>query len=79
MTPMQLAEWTGAVTGIAGTFLLSTKRASKKGWRFTAFCLYLVSNVCMVTVGFASHVKGLVFMQAVFLVFTVNGLRNNKP
>jgi hypothetical protein len=69
----------GAVTGIVGTFLLSTHWAAMSDYRFAAFCLYAVSNFCMICVGLQKKVGGLVLMQAVYMVFTMNGLWNNWP
>jgi len=75
---MEGFEWVGATCGIVGTALMSSKLASKKGARFGVFSLYLVSNVCMIVVGVSKGVHGLVLMQVTYLVFTLNGLRNNR-
>jgi len=76
---MQEIGWLGAVTGIVGTYLVFTDWASKRECRFAVFCLYAVSNLSMLAVGLLKNVESLALMQVVYMVFTINGLKNNWP
>jgi len=72
-------EWTGAVLGLLGALLLSLNhRVSRYGWP-----LFLLSNFMWIGFGIATDAWGLVFMQIVFTLTSVNGLvqwfvRNKK-
>ena len=70
-------EWIGALVGIAGTALLSSKEASKRSIRLTAFSLYLLSNACVIVTAWPSHLWGLVAMQIVYTGFSLRGIYNN--
>jgi nicotinamide riboside transporter PnuC len=76
---MNIIQLIASITGIVGTFILSSKWAAQSRWRFWAFALYLISNTTMIVVGLDKAVWSVVLMQVVYLAFTINGLRNNRP
>lgn len=76
---MNILQFVGAATGIVGTWILSSKLAAQSRWRFWAFSLYAVSNVAMIGIGVWKGVWSLILMQSVYMLFTINGLRNNRP
>ena len=79
MEPIVVFQWVGTAAGIVGTFIMSTGKASSRGWRFFSFLLYLASNFAFLSIGVINHLPGLVVMNAVYLVITLNGLRTNRP
>lgn len=79
MSPMEVFEWTGGIAGIIGTFIMSTNKAGSRGWRFFSFLLYLVSNVAFLTIGVRNNLNGLITMNVVYLLITLNGLKTNRP
>jgi len=67
---LPLLEWSGAILGLIGAGMLAINhRVSRFGWLF-----YLVSNVCWVAFGIATHAFGLVVMQVGFTVTTLVGI-----
>lgn len=72
-------EWTGSLTGMAGTALLSLNLSTTSPLH--TFYLYAVSNVCWIW--FALRLRdggnagnGLLVMNAAYAIFTLNGLYN---
>lgn len=72
MNPVSLPvlEWSGAVFGLMGAFLLSLNISfSRYGWP-----LFLLSNFMWIGFGIVTEAWGLVFMQVGFTLTSVNGL-----
>jgi len=70
-------EWLGALLGITGTAILSSREASKKSQRLLAFWIYLGSNACIITVSIPAHMWGVMAMQIVYTGFSIRGIYNN--
>ena len=66
-----IAEWSGAITGLAGSALLAWKGPRAK----YGFVAYLISNLCLILFGVQTHAWGIVTMQLGFTMTTVVGLR----
>lgn len=70
MSSLFVLEWSGAVLGLIGAFLLALNvRASRFGWLF-----YLGSNLCWLAFGFATQAFGLVVMSVGFTITTFIGI-----
>ena len=69
-------EWVGAILGVIGTFYLS--RAASKKNSFIAFCMYSVCNVLISITALHSKMYGVACMQAIYILFSVRGLWNNR-
>ena len=68
--PLAAFEWTGAVLGLLGAFLLAThSRVSRYGW-----LAYLGANVAMTAFAAAIGAHGLLIQQLGFTVTTLLGL-----
>jgi hypothetical protein len=75
---MNLFQIIGSISGIVGTIILSTKLSSEKIWRFRVFLFYLISNISLII--FFVYLKQwyVLGMNLVYLLSTINGLRNNR-
>jgi hypothetical protein len=68
--PVAVFEWTGALLGLLGAFLLAThSRVSRYGW-----LAYLGANVAMSAFAAAIGAHGLLIRQLGFTVTTLLGL-----
>ena len=76
-----VSQWVGAVFGVLGTGLLSSKKAKRREYRFVAFVCYIISNVGFMVC--ALQVKpviwGILCTQLVFTGFSIQGIWNNRP
>lgn len=67
---MDYIEWAGAVLGVGGALLLSlNNRYSALAWP-----LWAVSNVLLIVFAFNVGAWGLMSMQGIFLVISLNGM-----
>ena len=68
--PVAAFEWTGALLGLLGAFLLAThSRVSRYGW-----LAYLGANVAMTAFAAAIGAYGLLIQQLGFTITTLLGL-----
>jgi hypothetical protein len=68
--PVAVFEWTGALLGLLGAFLLAThSRVSRYGW-----LAYLGANVAMSAFAAAIGAYGLLIQQLGFTITTLLGL-----
>ena len=74
---MKVIEIIGVVLGIVGTILMSTNLASQKKYRLYIFIMYFFSNILMAIVMYNSKLYWALFMQVIFFLTSVNGIRNN--
>jgi hypothetical protein len=71
--PVAVFEWTGALLGLLGAFLLAThSRVSRYGW-----LAYLGANVAMSAFAAAIGAHGLLLQQLGFTVTTLLGLNRS--
>jgi hypothetical protein len=77
MTIANVFEWLGVISGIAGAFLLGSKKAAESRYRFIGFCLFGVSNIAWITFGLMTNMMSILTLQAAFGVTTIRGLINN--
>lgn len=68
--PIEIAEWLGCLTGVAGSLLLAAKHR-KAAW---AFVLYLISSCAWILYGVMTEAPGLITMQVVFVGTAVLGI-----
>lgn len=73
--PPHLAEWLGAVFGVAGTLLAAVSASML----FVTFSAYLVSNCSLIYASRVRKAPGLLAMNLAYLTITVVGLVNHFP
>lgn len=67
-------EWSGALIGLAGAFILANNRPySYIGWRF-----FLVANFAMILFGLVGHHWGVLAQQVGFTITSVLGIYRQK-
>ena len=73
---LQLIEWAGSLTGLAGSALLAANiRISKFGW-----WLFTVSNLFMIAFSLLNGHNGLLVQQSGFMVTSIVGIiRSHRP
>lgn len=72
---LHLLEWTGAVLGVIGSYLLAENRSfSRYAWP-----IWIGSNVCLIAYFVAIHSWGVLAMQAVYLLSSIRGLYRSFP
>ena len=70
MKTTQYLEWTGAIFGLLGAFLLATNtRFSRYGW-----VAFLAANVAMIAFAFSINADGLLLQQEGFMITSLIGL-----
>ena len=70
MNTTQYLEWTGAIFGLLGAFLLATNtRFSRYGW-----VAFLAANVAMIAFAFSINADGLLLQQEGFMITSLIGL-----
>lgn len=70
MTLITFLEWSGAVTGLLGAFLLATHtRISRYGW-----IAFLAANVCLVLFAYQIDRYGLLLQQVGFTATSLLGM-----
>lgn len=73
MTADLVLEWTGAVLGLIGAFLLALNiRISRYAW-----VVLLLSNFVLIAFAYVIHRNGFLLMQCGFLVTSLVGLARN--
>jgi len=72
ITQLDLLQWLGCATGIAGSALLATRhRYSALAWP-----LFLASNASWIAFGLMIGAAGMVTMQIAYTFTSVVGIRN---
>ena len=74
---MIFLEYTGMIFSIAGAILFSTKLIQIKKVRLTAFIIYFVANLSFVLFFFFKKEYGPLISNTIFLLTSINGIRNN--
>ncbi len=78
ITPQQLLEWAGAVTGVAGSFIMAQNRK----WSTYAWPIWIASNICLIAFAALDSAYGILSMQLVFLAINLQGAwrwRHKQP
>ena len=70
MANLNLLQWAGAATGVAGTLLL----ALNGPWSKFGFLFYLASNACWIRFGMATKTHGLTVQNLAFLASSLMGV-----
>lgn len=67
---LSILEWSGAITGLIGAFLLATNtRISRYGWLF-----FLAANVFLIAMAYGIHRYGLLLQQTGFMASSLLGI-----
>ena len=78
MTLPNMFEWVGVVSGILGAFVLGSRRAERRSWRFAGFCCFGISNIAWITFGLITNMMSILTLQTAFAITTIRGLINNR-
>ena len=70
---LELWQWLGCVTGIAGSSLLATKNR----YAALAWPLFLASNASWIVFGLMTGAVGMVIMNLAYTVTSVVGIKNH--
>jgi hypothetical protein len=70
MANLNLLQWAGAATGVAGTLLLAVHGP----WSKFGFLFYLASNACWIRFGMATKTPGLTVQNLAFLASSLLGV-----
>lgn len=73
--PSELLEFAGFITAVFATAFVSFNI----GYEFMAFLLYAVSNIAWFLYALNIRARWLLMQNAIFMVFTINGLINFWP
>jgi hypothetical protein len=73
-----IPECIGLAAVVIGEFMISSKRASKRSWRFWAFSWYLVYDVAFFYYAWRIGSLSIMSMQVFFLYITIRGMWNNR-
>jgi nicotinamide riboside transporter PnuC len=65
-------EWIGAITAVAGTFLLALNNDYSK----YGFIFYAISNFCLLPIVWKQKNWGMVFMYIVYIIMGLIGIFN---
>lgn len=76
MAVLTFLQYAGAILGVLGSLLVTSR---DQGRRLSAFQLWFVSNVCLITYFVITKQWGLMGMNFVYLCTTIVGLYNNRP
>lgn len=71
MTNLDLIQWAGCFTGVAGSLLLATNTKSSP----FGFVLFLISNGFWMAFGILTDAPGLVTTQVMFTATSLLGIR----
>lgn len=72
---VEIVEFLGFLTAVLGTAMVSMN----VGLEFVAFLFYGLSNVCWIAFAVQQRYRWLLMQNAIFMVFTFNGLMNFWP
>jgi len=73
-----IPEIIGLVAVVVGELMISSKKASKRSWRFWSFSCYLVYDIAFFYYAWCIGSLSIVSMQVFFLYITIRGMWNNR-